>query len=107
MAMTDESQRPTKTVTIAHEDLDTIEDGIESLRQIPGMAVWESETAEPRTTVIENGETDEIHVAGIGDDDTGPQRVAIDYASDPPRVIVHGDPGDEEPTDVVPLEQSD
>jgi hypothetical protein len=104
--MTDESQRPTKTVTIAHEDLDTIEDGIESLRQIPGMGIWESEPASTRTTVIENGETDEIHVEGIGDNDTGPQRLAIDYGTDPPRVIVHGDPEDEEPTDVVSLEHA-
>jgi 3-phenylpropionate/cinnamic acid dioxygenase small subunit len=105
MAMTDESQRLTKTVTIAHDDRDTIEDGIDSLRQIPGMAVWEAD--ETRTTVIENGETDEVHVEGVEDDSSVAARVAIDYLTDPPRVIVHGDPVDEEPTDVVSLESVD
>jgi hypothetical protein len=105
MEMTDESHRPTKIVTIAHEDRDTIEDGIASLRQIPGVAVWEAD--ETRTTVVENGETDEIHVNGVEDYGSVAARVAIDYLTDPPRVIVHGDPVDEEPTDVVSLESVD
>ena len=101
--MTDESQRPTKTVTIAHDDPAKIEDALELLRDIPGMAAWEA--AETRTTVTENGTTDELLIEGVEDDgDTG--RVAIDYLTDPPRVIVHGDPVDEEPTDVIELEHA-
>jgi predicted RNA-binding protein with TRAM domain len=100
--MVDESDRPTKTVTLAHEDPDTIENGIASLRQIPGMAVWEAD--ETRTSVVENGDTDEIHVEGVEDDGDVTARVAIDYMTGPPRVLVHGDPMDEEPTDVISLE---
>jgi hypothetical protein len=109
--MTDaaESNRATKTITIAHEnrveDNEIIESSIAALRQIPGMAVWEAD--ETRTTVTDNGETDEIHVEGVEDDGGVAARVAIDYATDPPRVIVHGDPADEEPTDVVSLEHAD
>lgn len=71
------------------------------MRQIPGMAVWE--TDETRTTVVGNGDTDEIHVVGVEDDDTTVARVAIDYGQTPPKVIVHGNPVAEEPTDIVSL----
>jgi hypothetical protein len=108
--MTDaaESDRATKTITIAHgnrdEDNEIIESSITALRQIPGMAVWE--TDETRTTVVGNGDTDEIHVEGAEDYGSVAARVAIDYGHDPPRVIVHGDPEDEEPTDIVSLKSA-
>lgn len=103
------SDRTTKTVTIAYGDQDKdsklVESTIATVRQIPGMAVWEDD--ETRTNVVENGKTDEIHIDGVEDDGSITGRVAIDYATDPPRVIVHGDPIDEEPTDVIPLEPAD
>jgi hypothetical protein len=103
--MIDESHRPTKTVTLAHEDISLVKNGLSSLRRIPGMAVWEVD--ETRTTMVENGVTDEIHVDGVESYGAVAARVAIDYDHDPPRVIVHGDPENEEPTDVVSLESTD
>lgn len=104
----DESNRATKTITIAHgdqnQDHEVIDGSIAALRQIPGMAVWEDD--ETRTNVVANDETDEIHVEGVEDYGSVAARVAIDYATDPPRVIVHGDPADEAPTDVIPLESA-
>lgn len=109
MTDTDESNRATKTITIAHGDQDQdheiINDSIAALQQIPGMAVWEGD--ETRTNVVENGETDEIHVEGVEDCGSVAARVAINYATDPPRVVVRGDPINEEPTDIVSLKSTD
>jgi hypothetical protein len=73
--MTDESHRLTKTITIAHDDPAKIEDALGLFRDIPGMAAWEA--AETRTTITENGTTDELLIEGAEDDGDAGHRLSL------------------------------